>query len=90
MTELPRPPEGSDPPLYLPQVQPRGRVTDAHPPIPVTVKVSWPGTEAHEFIDSAYVLAFTSDAVLAYWRDSLTGRPLTVWLPSDNVRRRET
>lgn len=67
---------------------PSVEITDAPQPIAVRAKILLNNKE-EKIVPAAWALAWTSTAVLVYWRDPRRG-PYLIWLPARRVRRRES
>ena len=74
-------------PIEIDESPPVGDITDANPPLPIRVRVIW-GFLGPTVINDAWAMAWTRQQVLVFWRTPGEEKPITVWVRSDQVRRR--
>ncbi len=77
-------------PIAIDQTPPVGDITDVskgHPPIAVIADIIW-GFLGPSRFEEAWVMAWTKEQVLVYYRVDGEPEPIIVWLRADQVRRR--
>lgn len=68
------------------QEEPVGPVRDAQPPIAAQARVQWTLGTDWTLIPHVWVMAWTEDQILVFWRNPGMVNPMTVWLRKDQVR----